>query len=129
MRKVLLGMCLMLMTVLMFSCSKANPEETLKGLVEQVKAEGSKWDVAKWKSVVMEAFDAIKPMAEEMKSLAVEAEKDPSKIADIMKLGEKNAAVQKLFSELMGEVEKSSVAAELENDPDVKAMAASLEMD
>ena len=128
MKKVILGMCVMLMSVLMFSCSKANPEETLKGLVEQVKAEGSKWDAAKWKSVILEAFEAIKPMAEKMKSLAQEAEKDPTKIAEIMKVGEENAAVQKLFGEFMGEVEKSSVAQELENDPDIKALSESLEM-
>ena len=129
MKKLLLGMFIMLMGVFAVSCSSDNPEAKLKSLVEQVKADGSKWDAAKWKSVLLEAIDAIKPMAEKMKKLAQEAEKDPSKIAEIMKVGEENAAVEQLFGQLMQEAQKSSVASQLENDPDLKAAGEVLDMD
>lgn len=127
MKKVFLGMFVMLMSVFMFSCSKADPKAKLQTIVEQVKAEGANWDAAKWKSVVLEAIDAVKPIAEKMKALSEEAQSDPSKIAEIMKVGEENAEVEKLFSELMEEVGKSSVASELENDPDLKAATASMQ--
>lgn len=129
MKKVILGMFIMLMGVFAVSCSSDNPEAKLKSLVEQVKADGAKWDAAKWKSVVMEAIDAIKPIAEKMKKLATEAEKDPSKLTEIMKIGEENATVQQLFGQIMEEASKSSVASTLENDAELKAAAEALDMD
>ncbi|MBR4388393.1 MAG: hypothetical protein IKT00_04350 [Prevotella sp.] len=129
MKRIILGMFIMLMGMFAVSCSSDNPEAKLKSLVEQVKADGAKWDAAKWKSVVMEAIEAVKPMAEKMKNLALEAEKDPSKLAEIMKIGEENANIQQLFSQIMEEASKSSVASTLENDAELKAAAEALEMD
>ncbi|MDY6206781.1 MAG: hypothetical protein SPI30_08585 [Prevotella sp.] len=81
MRKLILGMAVLMMGLFMVSCTSSDPMEKAKSIVEEIKANGAEWDAAKWKSKMLEFAEQVKVVTASLK----EAQNDPAKLADAMK--------------------------------------------
>ncbi|MCI6702275.1 MAG: hypothetical protein MR455_02925 [Prevotella sp.] len=79
-RKLWMAMFVMVMGFMMVACNQSNPAEKAKSLIEEMKSEGSNWDVATWKEKGMAFIDAVKPMLASLKDV----KNDPSKLTDLM---------------------------------------------
>ena len=128
MKKVLVAMLTLVLTMGMVSCKDKAPADasqtaeaaaeqvkkieslSLTDLVAKAKAEGANWSVDEWKGAFKNAMLNLKPMLEEIMSLQKAVDEDPTKALEMLgQMQEKQKAFEELEG-LIGSLEEAASA-------------------
>ena len=120
MKKVMMGLCALMMCFLMTACGEKSGISKMEALVEDVQKNGSSWDAAQWENFFkgmyaaqLEAMKAVET-AEDFKAIE-DANEKATTVLDSIQDQVNQQAIQDAFQKLMADEEFMKLLEETEN--------------
>ena len=120
MKKVMMGLCALMMCFLMTACGEKSGISKMEALVEDVQKNGSSWDATQWenffKSMYSAQIEALKAVETEEDFKAIEdANEKATTVLDSIQDQVNQQAIQDAFQKLMADEEFMKLLEETEN--------------